>query len=39
MNNKIRIDKKNIKIFGTLLLIIIALFIAFFTYRYVGLEI
>ena len=36
MNNKIRIDKKNIKIFGTLLLIIIiALFIAFFTYRYV----
>lgn len=35
MNNKTRIDKKNIKIFGTLLLIIIALFVAFFTYRYI----
>ena len=35
MNNKLRIDRKNMRIFGALLLIVVTLFISFFTYRYI----
>lgn len=35
MNNKIRIDKKNIRIFGIMLFLVVTLFVAFFTHRYI----
>lgn len=38
MNNKIKIDKKNIQVIGALLLIVLALFIGFFTYKYIKTQ-
>ena len=35
MSKKIRIDKKNIQIFGAVLFLVVALLVAFFTYKYV----
>ncbi len=35
MNNKTRVDKKNIRIFGFMLFLVVTLFVAFFTYRYI----
>ena len=35
MNNKTRVDKKNIRIFGIMLFLVVTLFVAFFTYRYI----
>ena len=36
MNNKTRVDKKNIRIFGIMLFLVVTLFVAFFTQEWKG---